>query len=131
SHGEGSFGGLEANAAEAQSGLGGSAVVLEAVALGEVLGEQLGAVAEGLVEPGAEASGGIDHWAVVVLVDGQAHGRTMAGHGPPPRVAGCSNGESWPFPCFRLLYACLKCYPAPQSGTVRKKGQTGAVAGGA
>ena len=81
-------GGAQAEAAQAQAGLGGAAVVLEAVAAGEVLGEQLGGVAEGLVEPGAEAPGVRDEFAVDVFADGQADGRTGAGQGSPPPSCG-------------------------------------------
>ena len=73
-------GGLAADAAQAQAELGGGAVVLEAVALGEGLGEELGAVAEGVVEParGTRAGSSMSRQ-VVVLADGQADGRTASG----------------------------------------------------
>src|SRR5205823_6242668 len=112
-------GGAEAEAAGAQAGLGGGAVVLETVALGEGLGEQLGALAEGAVEPGAETLRVVDESLVGLLVDEQTNGRTTAGHGPPPRFAGYSKGESWPFSSPRLLYERLQLHPAPQSVTVR------------
>jgi hypothetical protein len=70
---------------------------------------------------GTAARGVADEARVGALVDGEANGRTGAGHGPPPRVVGYSKGESWPFPSLRLLDQCLQTHPAPQSMTVRKK----------
>jgi transposase len=111
--GESGAGGLALNAAEAEAGLSGSAVVLEGVTSGQGFGAQLGAVAEGLVEPGAKASGVSDNVALDVLADGQADRRTRAGQGSPPRCAVYSKGDSWPFSSSRLLDVCLHFHTHP------------------
>src|SRR5947209_13176416 len=99
---EGRAGGLALDAAQAESELGGDAVVLERIAVGKGFGEQFGQVAAGLVEPAAERLGGSDELGVKVFADGQADGRTTAGlgtrdfgHGPPPSWTGLRKGGSW------------------------------------
>src|SRR5262249_13648921 len=118
-YGVGPPGGGAADTAEAQAGLAGGAVVLEAVAFCEGVGGEVGAVGAGVVGPSAEAGGVVDQVEVGVCADRQANGRTTAGHGSPPRCAVYSKGESWPLPCLRLLDGRLPLLQAPQSAMIR------------
>src|SRR5262249_49906466 len=86
--------------------------------LGERLGEELRAIAGGTVEPAAELPGGVEEGEVVVLVDGQADGRTTGGHDSPPHWAGIRKGGSWPFLPPRLLDARSPFAFTPDSVTI-------------
>jgi hypothetical protein len=112
--GEGVAGGLEAHAAQHQAELAGRAAVLEPVAPGEGVGEQLGHLAEEAVQRPAEGRRVGDELGVERLVEGQADGRTAAGHGPPPSLTGLRKVDHGPFRPLVILTARSQPIALPQ-----------------
>src|SRR6185437_8570510 len=106
--------GLAPDATRADAQLDGGAGVLEAITIGEVPGEEFRAVAEGAVEPGTEPLRVVDDISVCGFVDGQADGRTGAGQGSPPRCAGYTKGDSWPFSLPSLSVRAHTNSPRPK-----------------
>src|SRR5262249_13334553 len=128
--GKGLAGGLAADTAQADAQPGRAADIFEPVAGGEGLGEQLGRVPEEAVQGPAERGGGLEEAAGGFLAEGKADSRTTTGqqsrtcgHGPPPSLTVLRKGGSWPLSSLRLLDIRSLSHPAPQSGTVRKKGR--------
>src|SRR5262249_14726917 len=120
--GEALAGRLQADAAQQQAELAGRAAVLQPVALGEAVGEQLGRLAEEAVEGPAEGDRVGHQLGVQVLVEGEADGRTAAGHGPPPSLDGFTQGGSWPVPRHRHSGRSFTSeHPPPTPGRSGKK----------